>query len=60
MWREDKSSIISSKLMRRYTLSKETNMIIQLDLTKAYDKLSWAYIRAILKAYGFDQNGKIG
>jgi len=31
-------------------------MIIQLDLEKAYDKLSWSYIREILKVYGFDQN----
>eukprot|EP00253_Pinus_taeda_P012487 PITA_12487 len=31
-------------------------MVIQLDLVKAYDKLSWSYIRSILKAYGFDQN----
>eukprot|EP00253_Pinus_taeda_P003180 PITA_03180 len=31
-------------------------MIIQLDLAKAYDKLSWSYIKAILKVYGFDQN----
>jgi len=31
-------------------------MIIQLDLAKAYDKLNWSYIRAILKAFGFNQN----
>lgn len=31
-------------------------MIIQLDIAKAYDKLNWSYIRATLKAYGFDQN----
>lgn len=31
-------------------------MIIQLDIAKAYDKLSWSYIKATLKAYGFDQN----
>jgi len=36
--------------------NKQVGMIIQLDLAKAYDKLSWAYIREILKAYGFDQN----
>jgi len=31
-------------------------MIIQLDLAKAYDKLSWLYIKEVLVAYGFDQN----
>eukprot|EP00253_Pinus_taeda_P030987 PITA_30987 len=31
-------------------------MIIQLDIVKAYDKLSWSYIRDVLKAYGFDDN----
>jgi len=31
-------------------------MIIQLDIEKAYDKLRWAYIRDVLKAYGFDHN----
>eukprot|EP00253_Pinus_taeda_P004914 PITA_04914 len=36
--------------------NKQDGMIIQLGLVKAYDKLSWACIREILKAYGFDQN----
>lgn len=36
--------------------NKQAGMIIQLDLAKAYDKLSWAYIREVLKAYGFDHN----
>ena len=35
--------------------NKQDGMIIQLDLAKAYDKLSWAYIIEIPKAYGFDQ-----
>jgi len=35
---------------------KQVGMIMQLDIAKAYDKLSWSYIRAILKAYGFDHN----
>lgn len=35
---------------------KQVGKIIQLDLVKAYDKLSWSYIRAVLIAYGFDQN----
>lgn len=29
---------------------------MQLDIAKAYDKLSYSYMRAILKAYGFDYN----
>lgn len=36
--------------------NKQSGMIIQLDLVKAYDKLNWSYIRAILKAFGFNQN----
>jgi len=30
-------------------------MIIQLDLSKAFDKISWTYIRAILQAFDFSQ-----
>eukprot|EP00253_Pinus_taeda_P033434 PITA_33434 len=36
--------------------NKQAGMIIQLDLEKAYDKISWAYIREVLIAYGFDHN----
>lgn len=36
--------------------NKQAGVIIQLDLAKAYDKLSWSYIRAVLRAFGFDQN----
>lgn len=31
-------------------------MIIQPKLEKAYDTLSWSYIRVVLKAYGFNHN----
>jgi len=36
--------------------NKQVGMFRQLDLVKAYDKLSWSYIRAVLKAYGFNHN----
>lgn len=36
--------------------NKKVGMIIQLDIAKAYDKISWSYIREVLKAYGFDHN----
>lgn len=36
--------------------NKQADMIIQLDIVKAYDKLSWSYIREVLKSYCFDNN----
>lgn len=36
--------------------NKKAGMIIQLDLAKDYDKLSWLYIKEVLLTYGLDQN----
>jgi len=30
-------------------------MLIQLDLSKAFDRISWQYMKAILQAFGFSQ-----
>eukprot|EP00253_Pinus_taeda_P029050 PITA_29050 len=35
---------------------KQAGMIIQLNLAKAYKKLSWSYITVVLRAYDFNQN----
>ena len=48
--------IQAHKVVHSLKSNKQAGMIIQLDLAKAYDKLSWAYIREVLKAYGFDHN----
>lgn len=45
-----------NKVVHSLKRNKNAGMIIQLDLEKAYDKLSWSYIREVLKAYGFDHN----
>jgi hypothetical protein len=31
-------------------------MLLKLDISKAFDKLSWEYMKAMLIAFGFDQN----
>ena len=36
--------------------NKQAGIIIQLDLAKSYNKISWSYIRVVLRAYGFNQN----
>ena len=36
--------------------NKHTGMIIQLDLVKVDNKLSWSYISTVLRAYEFNQN----
>jgi len=38
------------------TSKRKVGMIMQLDITKAYDKLNWIYIRKFLIAFEFDHN----
>jgi hypothetical protein len=45
--------------MRSFTRSKVTctpGMLLKLDLSKAFDKLSWHYIKEVLTAFGFCTN----
>jgi hypothetical protein len=35
--------------------TKTPGMLLKLDLSKAFDKISWDYMREILLAFGFDQ-----
>eukprot|EP00253_Pinus_taeda_P009736 PITA_09736 len=48
--------IQSHEVVHYLETNKQAGMTIQLDIAKAYDKLSWSYIREVLKAYGFDHN----
>lgn len=36
--------------------TKKPGMLIKLDLAKAFDKINWAFIKAILTAFGFSSN----
>jgi hypothetical protein len=48
--------IHAHKMIHTLKLHKIGGMIIQLDLAKAYDKISWHYMIKILEAFGFSQH----
>ena len=48
--------IQAHEMVHSLITNRQEIMIMQLDIVQARDKLSWSYIRAILKTYGFDHN----
>ena len=48
--------IQAHKVFHSLTINRKAGMIMQLDIAKAYDKLSWNYIRKLLIAFGFDHS----
>ena len=48
--------IQAHEVVHSLTINRKVGMIMQLHIAKAYDKLSWNYIRKILIAFGFDHN----
>lgn len=45
--------ILSHEIIHSLKQSKQAGMILKLDLSKAFDKLSWTYIQQMLIAFGF-------
>lgn len=45
--------ILTHELIQSLKLTKKPGMLLKLDLSKAFDSLSWAYIQKILIAFGF-------
>eukprot|EP00253_Pinus_taeda_P029243 PITA_29243 len=45
--------LLAQEMIQSLHSRKEAGMLMQLDLSKAYDKVSWSYLEAILKAFGF-------
>jgi hypothetical protein len=44
------------EIIHKMEIQRRGGMIIQLDLVKAYDKISWHYMAKMLEAFGFDQH----
>eukprot|EP00253_Pinus_taeda_P029368 PITA_29368 len=45
--------ILTHEILYSLKQSKQAGMLLKLDLSKAFDKLSWSYIQHMLKAFGF-------
>jgi len=45
--------LLSHEIIHSLKQSKQAGMILKLDLSKAFDKLSWTYIQQMLIAFGF-------
>jgi hypothetical protein len=48
--------ILAHEVIHSLQKTKTPGMLLKLDLSKAFDKISWEYIRAMLHAFGFDQS----
>lgn len=46
--------IVTPEVIHSLKEKKQRGMLMKLDLSKAYDRLNWNYLKAILGAYGFE------
>lgn len=47
--------LLAQEMIHSLHSQKAAGMLMQLDLSKAYDKVSWSYLEAVLRAFGFSQ-----
>eukprot|EP00253_Pinus_taeda_P018598 PITA_18598 len=47
--------VVTQEMIHSLNQKKQRGMMIKLDLSKAYDCLSWRYLRKVLEVYGFEK-----
>eukprot|EP00253_Pinus_taeda_P022996 PITA_22996 len=45
--------VVTQEMIHSLNQKKQRGMMIKLDISKAYDHLSWRYLRMVLEAFGF-------
>ena len=50
------SIILTQEMIHLLKVPKSPGMLIKVDLAKAYDKVSWTFLKAMLKAFGFQHD----
>eukprot|EP00253_Pinus_taeda_P025774 PITA_25774 len=46
--------ILTHEIIHSLKQSKKPGMLLKIDLSKAFDSISWEYMQKVLKAFGFD------
>eukprot|EP00253_Pinus_taeda_P024446 PITA_24446 len=47
--------LLAQEMVHTLQIRKKAGMLMQLDLSKAFDKVNWNYLEAVLTAFGFDK-----
>ena len=46
--------VVAQEAIHTHKRYKRKGLLIKLDLSKAYDRISWEYLKEVMRAFGFD------
>lgn len=51
-----KNVLLAQEIIREINLiNKHVNVVVKLDMTKAYDRVSWIFLTKVLRQFGFSE-----